>query len=86
MKFKIPKIKTRSEKTPEPTEDSSSDNADEIFEELEHVQQTDYTEQQPAPKAPSFSISEAQLSKVWAGEIAFGILASVAAVIAAFIG
>lgn len=86
MKFKIPKIKIQPAKTNEPEDAVAADNPDEIFEELEQAASADYAEQPPEPKASSFSISEAQLRKVWACEIAFGLLASVAAVIIAFIG
>ena len=39
-----------------------------------------------APSAPTFTVSEDQLRKLWAGEIAFGILSACVAVVIAFIG
>lgn len=91
MKLKIPEIKIPSIKKHRAEENAPLDNADEIFDELGRADPDDYAEQQPAQpiaesKSPSFTVSEGQLRKIWAGEIAFGILASFAAVIIAFAG
>lgn len=90
MKFKIPEIKIPTIKKQKAEENAPADNAEEIFDELEHADPDDYAEQQPAQpassKSPAFTVSEGQLRKIWAGEIAFGILASFAAVIIALAG
>lgn len=90
MKLKIPEIKIHAIKKHKANESAPSDNADEIFDELERADPDDYAEQPAQPIAESnktaFTVSEAQLRKVWAGEIAFGILASFAAVIIALAG
>lgn len=90
MKLKIPEIKIHAIKKHKANESAPSDNADEIFDELERADPDNYTEQPAQPIAESkktaFTVSEAQLRKVWAGEIAFGILASFAAVIIALAG
>lgn len=90
MKFKIPEIKISTIKKQKAEENAPADNAEEIFDELEHADPDDYAEQavqSPASqKAPEFTVSEGQLRKIWAGEIAFGILASFAAVIIALVG
>lgn len=90
MKLKIPEIKIPSIKKHRAEENAPLDNADEIFDELECADPDNYAEQ-PAQsiaesKSPSFTVSEGQLRKIWAGEIAFGILASFAALIIAFAG
>ena len=90
MKLKIPEIKIPSIKKHRAEENAPLDNADEIFDELERADPDNYAEQPAQPidesKPPSFTVSEGQLRKIWAGEIAFGILASFAAVIIAFAG
>ncbi len=90
MKLKIPEIKIHAIKKHKAEENAPSDNADEIFDELERTDPDDYAEQPAQPiaesKAAAFSVSEGQLRKIWAGEIAFGILASFAAVIIALTG
>lgn len=90
MKFKIPEIKIPTIKKQKAEENAPADNAEEIFDELEHAGPDDYAEQQTAQpaasNAPAFTVSEGQLRKIWAGEIAFGILASFAAVIIALAG
>lgn len=90
MKLKIPEIKIPSIKKHRAEENAPLDNADEIFDELERADPDNYAEQ-PAQsiaesKSPSFTVSEGQLRKIWAGEIAFGILASFAALIIALAG
>ena len=90
MKLKIPEIKIHAIKKHRANESAPSDSADEIFDELERADPDDYAEQPAQPIAESkktaFTISESQLRKIWAGEIAFGILASFAAVIIALAG
>ena len=90
MKLKIPEIKIPAIKKHKANESAPSDSADEIFDELERADPDDYAEQPAQPIAESkktaFTVSEAQLRKGWAGEIAFGILASFAAVIIALAG
>ena len=90
MKLKIPEIKIHAIKKHRANESAPSDNADEIFDELERADPDNYAEQPAQPIAESkktaFTVSEAELRKVWAGEIAFGILASFAAVIIALAG
>lgn len=84
MKFKIPNIKKKKADTP-----PAADNADEIFNELEQAEPTEYAQQTDktvSSKTSSFFVSEVLLRKIWAGEIAFGILAAFAAVIIAFAG
>lgn len=90
MKLKIPEIKIPSIKKHRAEENAPLDNADEIFDELERAAPDNYAEQPAQPidesKSPSFTVSEGQLRKIWAGEIVFGILASFAAVIIALAG
>lgn len=90
MKLKIPEIKIPSINKHRTEENAPLDNADEIFDELERADPDNYAEQPAQPidesKSPSFTVSEGQLRKIWAGEIAFGILASFAAVIIALAG
>ncbi|MGM9592349.1 MAG: hypothetical protein ACI3VK_06520 [Oscillospiraceae bacterium] len=90
MKLKIPEIKIPAIKKHRAEENAPLDNADEILDELGRADPDNYTEQPAQPiaesKSPSFTVSEGQLRKIWAGEIAFGILASFAAVIIAFAG
>lgn len=90
MKLKIPEIKIPAIKKHRAEENAPLDNPDEIFDELGRADPDDYAEQPAQPiaesESPSFTVSEGQLRKIWAGEIAFGILASFAAVIIAFTG
>lgn len=90
MNFKIPKIKITSAKKDIAEEAAPADDASELLDELENGDLDSYAEQsvQPdeAPRAPAYAVSEDQLRKFWACEIAFGLIASLAAVIIAFVG
>ena len=90
MKLKIPEIKIPSIKKHRAEENAPLDNADEIFDELERADPDNYAEQHVqsvvSQKATVFTVGEGQLRKIWAGEIAFGLLAAFAAVIIAFLG
>lgn len=88
MNFKIPKIKIPSAKKNEAADEvSPADDAGNVLDELENGDFDGYAEQaEAAPSAPTFTVSEDQLRKLWAGEIAFGILSACVAVVIAFIG
>ena len=90
MKLKIPEIKIPSIKKHKAEEYAALDNADDTLNELEHTDPDNYAEQHVqsvvSQEAPVFTVGEGQLRKIWAGEIAFGLLAAFAAVIIAFVG
>ena len=87
MNFKIPKIKIPSAKNSGAEEAAPADDASDVLDELENGNLDGYAEPpEAAPSAPTFTVSEDQLRKLWAGEIAFGILSACVAVVIAFIG
>lgn len=87
MKFKIPNIKITSVKKNTAEVAAPADDANDVLNELENGNLDGYTEHaEAAPVSPAFTVREDQLRKLWAGEIAFGLIASLAAVIIAFVG
>lgn len=90
MKFKIPEINKGPINKHKAEEYAALDNADDTLNELEHTDPDNYAEQHVqsvvSQEAPVFTVGEGQLRKIWAGEIAFGLLAAFAAVIIAFVG
>lgn len=94
MKFKIPEIKIKrprrtAEHDSEPPVNETDDvnDAEEILDELE-LSHEEPEQPDPVPEKPQsrgMEISESQLRSVWAGEIGFGLVMALAAVIIALI-
>ncbi len=91
MKFRIPEIKIRKshsadERKSEPVVEKN-DGADELPDELENTREIP---EQPKPErekphSRGMEISESQLRPIWAGEIGFGLVMALAAIVIALL-
>ena len=91
MKFKIPEIKIKKPRKADEQESEQvveeNDGAEEILDELENTQKIP-EQPEPEPEKPQsrgMEISESQLRTIWAGEIGFGLIMALAAIVIAFI-
>lgn len=91
MKFKIPEIKIKKPRKADEQESEQvveeNDGAEEILDELESTQEIP-EQPEPEPEKPQsrgMEISESQLRTIWAGEIGFGLIMALAAIVIAFI-
>lgn len=91
MKFKIPEIKIRKPRADDERESvpaaEENDGEDDILDELEDTLEIP---EQPEPErgkphSRGMEISESQLRPIWAGEICFGLIMALAAIIIALV-
>lgn len=81
MKFNLPKIKRGESKT----NAAPAPEAEEILDELDAMPEPEPAPESKKPQSYGMVITEAQLRMIWAGEISFGLLMALAAVVIALI-
>lgn len=81
MKFNLPKIKRGESKT----NAAPATEAEEILDELDAMPEPEPAPESKKPQSYGMVITEAQLRMIWAGEISFGLLMALAAVVIALI-